>query len=51
VGLKIKYIDETTIDIFKARVCGCGNELMQSGAHLNETYSPTVLYLKHSAML
>jgi hypothetical protein len=24
VDLKIKYIDETTIDKFKARVCGCG---------------------------
>jgi hypothetical protein len=25
VDLKIKYIDETTIDKFKARICGCGN--------------------------
>jgi hypothetical protein len=51
VDLKIKYIDETTIDKFKVRICGCGNELVRSGAYLNETYSPTVSYLTHSTML
>ena len=51
VDLKIKYIDETTIDKFRVRICGCGNELVRSGAYLNETYSPTVSYLTHSTML
>jgi hypothetical protein len=51
VDLKIKYIDENTIDKFKVRICGCGNELVQSGTYFNETYSPTVSYLTHSTML
>jgi hypothetical protein len=42
VDLNIKYIDENTIDKFKVRICGCGNELVQSGTYFNETYSPTV---------
>ncbi len=28
VDLKIKYIDENTIDKFKVRICSCGNELV-----------------------
>jgi hypothetical protein len=51
VDLKIKYVDESTIDKYKVRICGCGNELVQNGAYLNETYSPTVSYLTHSTML
>jgi hypothetical protein len=51
VDLKIKYIDESTIDKIKVRICGCGNELVQSGTYMNETYSPTVSYLMHSTML
>ncbi len=51
VDLKIKYIVENTIDKFKVRICGCGNELVQSGTYFNETYSPTVSYITHSTML
>jgi hypothetical protein len=51
VDLKIKYIDENTIDKFKVRICGCGNELVHSGTYFNETYSPTVSYITHSTML
>jgi hypothetical protein len=51
IDLKIKYIDEETIDKFKARVCGCGNELVQRSSYSNETYSPTVSHLTHSTML
>ena len=45
VDLKIKYIDENTIDKFKVRICGCGNQLVRSGTYFNETYSPTVTAL------
>jgi hypothetical protein len=51
VDLKIKYIDETTIDKFKARICGCGNELVRCTTYTNETYSPMVSHLTHSTML
>jgi hypothetical protein len=51
IDLKVKYLDETTIDKYKARVCGCGNELVQSATYTNETYSPTVAHLMHSTML
>jgi hypothetical protein len=51
IDLKVKYLDETTIDKYKARVCGCGNELVQSATYTNETYSPTVAHLTHSTML
>jgi hypothetical protein len=37
IDLKVKYLDETTIDKYKARVCGCGNELVQSATYTNET--------------
>jgi hypothetical protein len=40
-----------TIDKFKARICGCGNELVRSTTYTNETYSPTVSHLTHSTML
>jgi hypothetical protein len=51
IDLKVKYLDETTIDKYKARVCGCGNELVQSATYTNETYSPTVAHLMHNTML
>jgi hypothetical protein len=51
IDLKVKYLDETTIDKYKARVCGCGNELVQNATYTNETYSPTVAHLMHSTML
>jgi len=51
IDLKVKYLDETTIDKYKARVCGCGNELVQNATYTNETYSPTVAHLTHSTML
>jgi hypothetical protein len=51
IDLKVKYLDETTIDKYKARVCGCGNELVRNAAYTNETYSPTVAQLTHSVML
>jgi hypothetical protein len=51
IDLKVKYLDETTIDKYKARVCRCGNELVQSATYTNETYSPTVAHLTHSTML
>jgi hypothetical protein len=46
----VKYLDETTIDKYKARVCGCGNKLVQSATYTNETYSPTVAHLTHSTL-
>jgi len=51
IDLKVKYLDETTIDKYKAKVCGCGNELVQNATYTKETYSPTVAYLTHSTML
>jgi hypothetical protein len=51
IDLKVKYVDETTIDKFKVRVCGCGNELVRNATYTNETYSPTVAHLTHSTML
>jgi len=51
IDLKVKYLDETTTDKYKARVCGCGNELVQNATYTNETYSPTVAHLMHSTML
>jgi hypothetical protein len=51
IDLKVKYLDETTIDKYKARVFGCGNELVQNATYTNETYSPTVAHLMHSTML
>jgi hypothetical protein len=51
VDLKIKYIDETMIDKFKARICGCGNKLVRHTTYMNETYSLTVSHLTHSTML
>jgi hypothetical protein len=51
VDMKIKYIDEMTIDKFKARICGCGKELVRHTTYTNETYSPKVSHLTHSTML
>jgi len=51
IDLKIKYINEETIDKFKARVCRCGNELVQRSSYSNKTYSPMVSHLTHSTML
>jgi hypothetical protein len=39
------------LEELKARVCGCGNELVQRATYTNETYSPTVAHLTHSTML
>jgi hypothetical protein len=51
VDLKIKYIDETMIDKFKAKICGCGNKLVRHTTYMNETYSLMVSHLTHSTML
>jgi hypothetical protein len=51
IDLQVKYLDETTINKYRARVCGCGNELVQNVTDTNETYSPTVAHLMHSTML
>jgi len=51
IDLKIKYINEETIDKFKARVCRCGNELVQRSSYSNKTYSPMVSHLTHRTML
>ncbi len=39
IDLKVKYLDETTIDKYKARVCGCGN-----ATYTSKTCSPTVYH-------
>jgi hypothetical protein len=51
IDLQVKYLDETTINKYRARVCGCGNEMVQNATYTNETYSPTVAHLMHSTML
>ena len=50
VDLKIKYIDEVTIEKFKARICGRGDHLARQN-YVNETFSPTVSHLVHNIML
>ena len=51
VDLKIKYIDEVTIEKFKAIICGRGDQLLARQNYVNETFSPTVSHLVHSIML
>ena len=43
--LKLKMLDATTIDKYKARCCGCGNELEEVAM---DRYSPTISSLVHS---
>ncbi len=43
--LKLKMLDATTIDKYKARCCGCGNELSEI---IMDKYSPTISSLAHS---
>jgi hypothetical protein len=45
--LKKKMKDANTLDKFKARCCGCGNELK---GFISETFSPTVSAMAHSAL-
>jgi histone deacetylase 1/2 len=45
--LKKKMKDANTLDKFKARCCGCGNELK---GLVSETFSPTVSALAHSVL-
>ena len=43
--LKVKMLDANTIDKYKARCCGCGNELQDVAL---DRYSPTISNLAHS---
>ena len=45
--LKKKMKDVVTLDKFKARLCGCGNEIR---GLISETFSPTVSTLAHSVL-
>ena len=49
--LKKKMKNEHEIDKYKARLCGCGNQLNDKRDYTNETYSPTVNALVHSLLL
>jgi hypothetical protein len=40
IDLKVKNLDETTIDKYKTRVCGCGNELVQSATYTKKLTLP-----------
>ena len=51
VVLKKKMRDEFTIEMYKARICACGNELVMRHNYVNETFSPTVSSLVHSLLL
>ena len=45
--LKKKMNDAVTLDQYKARCCGCGNEIKDVTA---ESFSPTVSRMAHSAV-
>ena len=51
VVLKKKMNNKQEVDKFKARLCGCGNQLAIKNDYTNETYSPTVTALVHSLLL
>ena len=51
VVLKKKMKDLVEVYKYKARLCGCGNQLIGKQDYYNETYSPTVSTLVHSLLL
>lgn len=51
IVLKKKMNNKHEVEKFKARLCGCGNQLVKKNDYFNETYSPTVNALVHSLLL
>ena len=51
IVLKRKMIDEQRVDKYKARIVGCGNQLLNKSSYTNDTFSPTVAMLVHMSLL